>query len=121
MRKKTISNLADHIFWLLVALLPLIIYGFTALSYELTSASETLPSLMDYLNDFGISTSAITYTALNDIFGATGILPLFNTDSVVLLYLSYFVTAEIVHLAVDFLLFIPRLSHKWMEKITCTE
>lgn len=121
MRKRTISNIADHVFWLLIALLPLVIYGFTCLSYELTSASDTLPSLMDFLVDFGISDTSITYTVLDDIFGSTGILPLFNPGSVVLLFLSYFTTVEIVHLAVDFLLFIPRLSHKWMEKITCTE
>lgn len=27
----------------------------------------------------------------------------------------------LVHLAVDFLIFIPRLSHKWMEKLTVNE
>lgn len=121
MRKRTISNLADHIFWLIVALMPLLLYAIQFLAYEFATSSEQLPTFYVFLQDFGIADFAITYTVLDDIFGATGILPLLEADSVVLLYLSYFSTVEIVHLAVDFILFIPRLSHKWLEKLTCNE
>lgn len=121
MRKKTISNLVDHAYWLLVAILPILVYAFTCLSYELSTSSDTLPTFAQMLSDFGILETSICYTVLSDIFGSSGILPLFASDSVVLLFLSYFVTVEIVHLAVDFLLFIPRLSHKWMEKVTCND
>lgn len=118
MRKRTIVNLVDHIFWLAVALMPLLLYALQFLAYELTSPSDVLPTFYTYMQDYGVSTNAITYTVLNDIFGSAGVLPLFQDNSVVLLFLSYFCTVEIVHLAVDFILFIPRLAHKWMGDIT---
>lgn len=122
LRKKTISNLADQLFWLVVALLPLVLYAFQFLAYELTAVSSDLPSFLSYMQNFGLSTTSVCYTALQELFGSSGVLPLFASgDNAVVLFLSYFVTVQIVHLAVDFLLFIPRLSHKWLEKITCTE
>ncbi len=122
LRKRTISNLADQIFWLLVALLPLVLYGLQFLAYDLTVVSSDLPTFLDYMQNFGLSTTSVCYTALQELFGSNGVLPLFvSGDNAVVLFLSYFVAVQIVHLAVDFLLFIPRLSHKWLEKITCTE
>lgn len=121
MRKRTIRNLVDEFFWLAVALMPLLLYALQFLAYELTSASEQLPTFLVYMGEYGVSDTSITYTVLNDIFGATGILPLFKDNSVVLLFLSYFTTVEIVHLAVDFILFIPRLSHKWLGQLTFVE
>ncbi len=122
MRKRTMSAIADHFYWLLVALLPLLCYLIQFLSYELTSVTDTLPTFLSYMQSFGISTDSIIYSVLADLFGSNGILPMFSTGSnAVLLYLSYFVMVQIIHLAVDFLVFIPRLSHKWMEKLICTE
>ena len=122
MRKRTMSAIADHLYWLLVALLPLVCYLIQFLSYELTSITDSLPTFLSFMQSFGISTDSIIYPVLDDLFGANGILPMFSAGSnAVLLYLSYFVMVQIIHLAVDFLVFIPRLSHKWMEKLTCTE
>lgn len=122
MRKRTMSAIADHLYWLLVALLPLFCYLIQFLSYELTSITDSLPTFLSYMQSFGISTDSVIYSVLDDLFGANGILPMFSAGSnAVLLYLSYFVMVQIIHLAVDFLVFIPRLSHKWMEKLTCTE
>lgn len=119
MRKRTLSNISDYLFWFIVAILPLCVYLVQCISYDLTSASEVLPTFLQFMQNFGISTDSVIYTALTQIFGSEGILPFFTSDNnTVLLFLSYFVTVEIVHLAVDFLLFIPRLSHKWMESLT---
>ncbi len=122
MRKRTILNLADQIFWLLIALLPLVLYCVQFFAYELTSSSDSLTAFLPFMESLGLSETSIVYTSLVDLFGANGILPLFAQGSnAVVLFLSYFVTVQIVHLAVDFILFIPRLSHKWLEKLTCTE
>lgn len=122
MRKRTMSAIADHLYWLFVALLPLVCYLIQFLSYELTSVTDSLPTFLSFMQSFGISTDSVIYSVLDDLFGASGILPMFSAGSnAVLLYLSYFVMVQIIHLAVDFLVFIPRLSHKWMEKLTCTE
>lgn len=122
MRKRTLSNIADYLFWFIVGILPLCVYLVQHISYDLTSASEVLPTFLEFMQSFGISTDSVIYTALVQLFGSDGILPFFTADNnTVLLFLSYFVTVEIVHLAVDFLLFIPRLSHKWLEKLTQNE
>ncbi len=119
MRKRTMSNFFDYLFWFIVAVLPLLVFLFQFLSYRLSSSSESLPSLLSFMQSFGISDSSVIYTALSQLFGFGGILPFFSeSNNTVLLYLSYFVTVEIVHLAVDFLLFVPRLCHKWLEVFT---
>ena len=118
MRKRTMSNLADHVFWLLVALLPLVLYVVQFFAYELTTVTTFTP-FDTFMTTFGVSTSSVIYTSLVGLFGAEGTLPLFNgINSAPILFLSYFVAVEIIHLAVDFLLFIPRLCHKYMEKFT---
>ncbi len=121
MRKKTIANIADHIFWLIIALLPLVLYVLKVFPYRLPDVSAVLPDFREFLVGFGVSDSGIVYSAINDIFGNGGIFPLFADNTVLILYMSYFISVEIVHLFVDFLVFIPRLSHKWMEKITCLD
>ena len=122
MRKRTIKNIADQLFWLIVALMPLVVFLVQHLAYELTSSADVLPSFLEFMQDFGISTDSIVYSVLTDLFGFEGIMPFFTQDNnTVLLFMSYFVTVQIVHLAVDFILFIPRLCHKWMEAFTCTE
>lgn len=122
MRKRTIKNIADQLFWLIVALMPLVVFLVQHLAYELTSAADALPNFLEFMQGFGISTDSIVYSVLTDLFGFEGIMPFFTQDNnTVLLFMSYFVTVQIVHLAVDFILFIPRLCHKWMETFTCTE
>lgn len=122
MRKRTILNLADNVFWLIVALLPLILYLVQFCAYDLTSVT-TFDSFASFMSGFGINTDSIVYTSMSDLFGTSGILPMFDSTSASapLMYLSYFVMVQIVHLAVDFLVFIPKLCHKWMDKFTCTE
>lgn len=121
MRQRTIKNIADRLFWLVVALLPILIYIGTFISYRLTTVTDTLPTFAEFMANFGVSQTSIVYTSIADLFGANGILPLFANNNAILLYMAYFVSIEIVHLAVDFLVFIPRLAHKWMEKLTINE
>lgn len=119
MRKRNVVFLADKIFWLLIALLPLLIYVVQILVYRLPSVSAELPTFLSFMQSFGLSSDSICYTVLSDLFGAEGILPLFNDgNNAVLLFLAYFCSVEIIHLAVDFIVFIPRLSHKFIEKFT---
>lgn len=122
MRKKTINRLVDSGFWLIIALLPVIFYVVQPLAYELTTTNEVLPSFNDVMATFGMDSSNIIYTSLMDIFGKDGIMPFFGTtSSAVVLYLSYFVIVQLLHVFIDFVLFIPRLSHKWLAKLTNTE
>lgn len=122
MRKRTIANLVDSFFWLLVAILPLLLYLITCFSYKLTNATESVTAFLPFMKSLGLVDSGLIYNSLFDLFGTGGILPLFSAENnAILVFLSYFVSVEIVHLAVDFLLFIPRLAHKYMNTFTQNE
>lgn len=110
MRKKTILILVDRLFWALILLLPLIILVVGDIHHELT--------LMSIFTDLGINTNNFIYTALNDMFGSSGVLPLFTSNSSLMIYFTYIVIVELLHLFIDFIIFIPRLSHKWMNSLT---
>ncbi len=122
MRKRTIANLVDSVFWFLVSILPLLLYLITCLSYKLQSSTDSLTAFLPFMKNLGLMDSGIIYNSLSDLFGSSGILPLFSADNnAILLFLSYFVSVQIVHLAVDFLLFIPRIGHKYMNTFTQNE
>lgn len=88
-----------------------------AMSIKASSA----PDLTAFMtgNGFNILSSGLIYSCLDELFGSAGILPLFSVgDNGVMLYMTYFVSCMLLHLAVDFLLFIPRIAHKFMDKFT---
>lgn len=111
MRKKTIKYLCDNIFWYLLYLLPLIIYVIYCFQ------NGAFVPLTDCLTacHLDVLSNNIIFTSLSSIFGVDGIFPLFNNVDI-LSYLSYFVSVFIIHLAVDFLLFIPRFAMSIMDK-----
>lgn len=116
MRKKRFDYVLDKIIWSIILLLPLIMYLGQYLMYELTSVT-TLPTLFDYISiNFNLDSTNILYVSLMDLFGPEGVLPYFSANSSLMIYLCYFVIVEVVHIAVDVLVFIPRFAHKLMSK-----
>lgn len=116
MRKKSISCLFDNLMWYLLYLLPL----FLLLIYLVRTG--TVVDLSTIFSDFGLDilTNNQILVALSSLFGSSGVVPLFASESI-LVYFSYFISVFVVHLAVDFLLFIPRLAHKWLNKLWGSE
>lgn len=114
MRKKTIINVADNFMWYLIYLLPLV-----ALLILLAKNGATDFSIADTFTSLGLDifVNNPVLTNLSSIFGENGILPFFVSNDI-LIYMSYFICVFIIHLFVDFLLFIPRLAHKWMNKFS---
>lgn len=132
MRKRTCNNLFDNILWYTIYLLPiimtlLIIGGgfqgdwyttwqeidgdFTAFPFY-TVFSTVLEVALD------VSGSSPIYQSLQSIFCRGGFLPFFEFDAFVLRYFSYLVGVYLIHLFIDFILFIPRLAHKWLNAFT---
>lgn len=111
MRKRSISFLFDNVLWYFLYLLPLIMLVVLAF---VSNKAVSLASVFRLLG-LNIATDSIVYTTLVSICGSAGILPLFGSSDV-LVYCTYFINVFIVHLLVDFVLFIPRLAHKWMQK-----
>lgn len=118
MRKRTISHVVDCAFWFIVSMLPIVFYVIQPLAYELTSVSEVLPTFSETMATFGINDTNYIYVAIMDIFGESGLMPFFSSGSSVVLFLSYFILIQLLHVFVDFVLFIPRLAHKWLAKLT---
>ena len=110
--KKHSLEILDNIFWYLIYALPFLWYGIAFLSRNYTPVS--LGSFFDFVG-FDVS-SSITFTTLAELFGSSGILPLFDNPVVIQIF-AWFVNCMIIHLAVDFLSFIPRLCHKFMDKL----
>lgn len=112
MRKRTIKCLCDSIFWHLIYLLPLILI---ALVFVQSGTFVNLSSAFQTLGLNVITTNPI-YTALVDLFGSTGVIPLFEGTAIIE-FLSYFVSVYLLHMSIDFLLFIPRLAMGWLDNL----
>lgn len=108
MRKKTISHFFDTLFWYLLYALPFLIYGIVAIKGDVSALNTFLTA------NFGAFTDNIIFTTLSDLFGSTGVFTLF-TDTSIIYLCTWFVSVFILHLAVDFVLFIPRLAHNFMD------
>lgn len=117
MRKRTIGTLADTIFWYLIYFLPVLVYLLYVLAQP--STGTAIVSFSDCFSDIGLGfvSDNIVVTSLKSIFGTDGVLALFSTDAPFIIF-GWFICTFIVHLAVDFLLFIPRLAHKWLNKFS---
>lgn len=111
MRKKTISKLFDDFMWYLIYLLPIFVMLIFTFKTGQISLSQSLVNC-----GLGVLTDNPILSNLSQIFGVGGVLPFFESSDI-LIYLSYFISVFVVHLAVDFVLFIPRLCHKWLESL----
>lgn len=119
MRKKTVNHLADTIFWYLIYFMPIILYLCFLIGGNFVGNQLNDLSLATFFNNLGLNfvTDNVILSALNSIFGINGVLPIFNELAPLYIF-SWFISAVIIHLFVDFLLFIPRLAHKWLNVFT---
>lgn len=119
MRKKTIKCMADTIFWYVLYFMPVISYLLFMFIHPSGSGSITPLNFMTFLGDTGFTviTDNVIYQALYEIFGTGGILPFFDSP-VIFACMTWYVAVFILHLFVDFCLFIPRLAHKWLDAFT---
>lgn len=133
MRKKTQKHFFDNLFWYAVYLAPLIIALFgminsvapylTDVGFENHFSNWSWydcysGQLYGVLTEFGFGNGNLLIDAFNQLFSNSGILPLCDANNAIFAYMSYFVTMVLVHLAVDFLLFIPRIAHKFLNAFT---
>ena len=112
MRKRTIKCLCDSVFWHLLYLLPLLLV--VGVSFE-TGVFTSVSTAMSTLGLDVFTTNPI-YITLTNLFGSAGVVPLFQ-GTAILEFLSYFVSVFILHLCIDFLLFIPRLAMEWLDNL----
>lgn len=100
----------DIFMWSLIYMLPLIILILFFDRNTLTSFSDVFTML-----NLDIISNNVIYSALVTLFGSTSnVVPIF-TNNDILLYLSYFILMNFVHIIVDILLFLPRWCHKLID------
>lgn len=127
MRKRTMLILVDRLFWAIIWLIPIVAYLLSPIGYSigggtaltgLSGGAIIMPDFASYMAQFGVRTDNVIYQALNGLFGTDGVIHLFNSDSSIMMYFTYFVCVELLHLFVDFIIFVPRLTHKWLNILT---
>ena len=111
MRKRNVAYIVDKLFWVTIAVLPIAILLLSW--FRLGTTEITLASV---LADFGVSSNNVIYTTLDGLLGGSGAIFEMFTSSGILLYFTYFVGIELLHLLVDFLLFLPRWAQKLIHK-----
>lgn len=97
----------DLFFWFLVAILPLIIFIVSTWNNpEALSFSEIIiPYRFNFIADI-----------FNQIFTENLSFPVTLVD-----YLSYFVSVEIIHVFIDFVVFLPRLAHNLIGRLSAND
>lgn len=110
MKKCSIIDVLDNVFWYIIYILPILAYLISICGH-----GDSSLTIIDYFNQFFPLATNVISSSLVQIFGSNGILPLFEDGGYIIDFLTYFISCMIIHLAVDFLLFIPRLAHKWLD------
>lgn len=114
MTKKNMLKMVDKIFWLTIAIFPLIVYAIHCIHFgDILSLETVLNNL-----GFGMSTTNIIYTTLNTIFGVGGGMLELTSSTGILLYGTYFITIMLLHFIIDMLLVIVRWGHHLLDKAT---
>ena len=123
MRKRTVNHVADTIFWYILYFLPVLayfVYIFAfgqnpAVDFEVFNGWDSFESFCAV--NFPVSVDNVIYNSLYNLFGDVGLIPLFDNASMCIFF-AHFVSVYLLHLMVDFMLFIPRLAHKWLKMFT---
>lgn len=111
----------QNTFWLLLTLAPILCYVFLWLSKISVSAEysfENIPTLANFMYTyFGLTEESAVVSCFNDVFGITGVFPIFSDISMIYL-ISWYVYVKILHIFADVLLFLPDVCHGFILKLT---
>ena len=121
MRKRNLDKLFDNIFWYAIYLMPL----FVILAVYACPAIINLPfdeyTIFDIAEKvfvvFGCDEGIIYDFLSTCVEYITG----YARTSYLVCMCNYFIIAVCLHLIVDFVLFIPRIAHKYMDKFVRSE
>lgn len=107
----------DKVFWFFIQIFPLVCFTFYCIAGT-RGGEVVVPTFNSFLIKLGINYQQgnVFYDVLAKLFGAGGAFPLFVDSGGVILYLTYVLTMEVLHVCFDVIVFIPRLAHKWISK-----
>lgn len=112
MRYSKFIKIIDTLFWWIIYALPVLVW--------LISLSTDTPVFTDLLSviNQGFSNNSVIYDSLYKTIGQGSLIDLPLIGDAQLQLFVWFISANVLHLFVDFILFIPRLCHNWLEKFT---
>ena len=107
----------DKLFWFFIQIFPLMCFTVYCIAGA-RGGDVVVPTFNSFLLKLGFNYQQgnIFYNVLAQLFGSNGVFPLFVDSGGVILYLTYVLTMEVLHVCFDVLVFIPRLAHKWISK-----
>lgn len=114
MTKRNVMRVIDTLFWLAIALFPLVVYALQSINATQVISFESFLTNLG----FGLNTSSPIYITLNTIFGVGGGLLELTSNTGILLYATYFITIMLLHFIIDMLLVIVRWGHHLLDKAT---
>lgn len=129
MRKRTIREIWDYLFWGVIYLLPIVVYIIFMIKYPqfIESPTDLLFMFKQFLYGF-VDSGNIFIQVIQNVLGVlyvwnenTGMQDSyiwFGYESVICIYLGYCATVALAHVFFDVIVFIPRLAHKWLGKAT---
>lgn len=115
--KNRFSYKLDKLFWFFIQIFPLLCFAVYCIAG--TRGNEVVvPTFNSFLIKLGFNYQEgnVFYTVLAQLFGSMGVFPLFVDSGGIILYLTYVLTMEVLHVCFDVIIFIPRLAHKWISK-----
>lgn len=115
--KNRFSYKLDKLFWFFIQIFPLLCFALYCIAG--TRGNEVIvPSFNSFLIKLGFDYQQgnVFYSVLAQLFGSMGVFPLFVDSGGIILYLTYVLTMEVLHVCFDVIVFIPRLAHKWISK-----
>lgn len=121
MRKRNIKYLFDKLFWWSLMALPII--GYILINTKIMGSIGTnelnMISLYNYIAQSAwgyLTENLIWYNPISSMLNIMGMTA--DKATTLTIILSWALLIEIVHVLYDFLAFIPRLCHKFMECFT---
>lgn len=117
MRKRLVNHIADTGFWYVLYFLPVL--AFLIYMFSLESGAVTLIGFNEFLQAIGFSfvLDNPLSSIFADIFGANGLMPIFQTNDIFNIF-AWYISVYLCHICVDLFLLLPRITHKFMNKFT---
>lgn len=119
MRKRNIKYLFEKLMWGIIMFMPVIAFLLTCIKTEIGTQTiqQTTVSFNYYManawsSEYGIGEIQNVINSFVDMITNNNA----SAYSGFTWLMAWIVLVEIIHLAVDFLVFIPRLCHKFMDK-----
>lgn len=123
---KRFAKKVDKVFWLIVSLFPLILVCFNLISLIGTDFGAYVTSIDSFIKEeffviFSTTINNFTCSPIADYIYELQTVANITIPDFLVDYLSYCAMVELIHVFFDFIVFIPRLCHKFLGGLYANE